>query len=132
RKSRFVAGPVAAQLQLEVPPLAADVPGFPSFLFSGTNPPSDIPDQRQNAFPDLDQASASFSSSSTWLKGRHSIKFGGIYSRNYAKDGSSTGANETKGAYAFSGFASGNAFADLLLGLPNEGREQRNTRGALP
>ena len=132
RKSHFVAGPLGAQLQLEVPPLAAEVPGFPSFLFSGTNRPSDIRDQRQNAFRDLDQSSASFSSSTTWLKGRHSIKFGGIYSRNYAKDGYSTGANESKGAYAFSGFATGNAFADLLLGLPNQVREQRNTRGDLP
>ena len=107
-------------------------PGFPSFLFSGTNRPSDIRDQRQNAFRDLDQSSFSLSSSATWLKGAHSIKFGGIYSRNYAKDGYSTGANESKGAYAFSGFATGNAFADLLLGLPNEVREQRNTRGDLP
>jgi hypothetical protein len=132
RKSRFVAGPLGGQLQLEVPPLAATVPGFPAFLFSGTNRPSDIRDQRQNAFRDLDQSSASISSSTTWLKGRHSIKFGGIYSRNYAKDGYSTGANESKGAYAFSGFATGNSFADLLLGLPNQVREQRNTRGDLP
>jgi Carboxypeptidase regulatory-like domain len=132
RKSHFVAGPVTAQLQLEVPPLAAEVPGFPSFLFSGTNRPSDVRDQRQNTFRDLDQSSGSFSSSSTWLKGKHSIKFGGIYSRNYAKDGYSTGANESKGAYAFSGFATGNSFADLLLGLPNQVREQRNTRGDLP
>ena len=132
RKSHFVAGPLGAQLQLEVPPLAAAVPGFPSFLFSGTNRPSDIRDQRQNAFRDLDQSSASFSSTSTWLKGRHSIKFGGIYSRNYAKDGYSTGANESKGAYAFSGFATGNSFADFLLGLPNQVREQRNTRGDMP
>jgi hypothetical protein len=132
RKSRFVAGSLGAQLQLEVPPLAAEAPGFPAFLFSGANRPSDIRDQRQNAFRDLDQSSASFSSSSTWLKGRHSLKFGGIYSRNYAKDGYSTGANESKGAYAFSGFATGNSFADLLLGLPNQVREQRNTRGNMP
>ena len=117
---------------VEVPPLAAEVPGFPSFLFSGTNRPSDIRDQRQNTFRDLDQSSVSLSSSTTWLKGRHSIKFGGIYSRNYAKDGYSTGANESKGAYAFSGFATGNAFADLLLGMPNQVREQRNTRGDEP
>ena len=132
RRSRFVAGALGAQLLLEVPTLAAEAPGFPSFLFSGGNRPSDIRDQRQNAFRDLDQSSASISTSSTWLKGRHSIKFGGIYSRNYAKDGYSTGANESKGAYAFSGFATGNSFADLLLGLPNEVREQRNTRGNLP
>src|ERR671920_1766066 len=40
RKSRFVAGALGAQLQLEVPPLAAATPGFPSFLFSGANRPS--------------------------------------------------------------------------------------------
>jgi hypothetical protein len=132
RKSHFTAGAVASQVGLEVPPLAADVPGFPSLLFSGTNRPSDIRDQRQNAFRDLDQSSFSLSSTATWLRGSHSIKFGGIYTRNYAKDGYSTGANESKGAYAFSGFATGNAFADFLLGLPNEVREQRNTRGDVP
>ena len=130
RRSHFIAGQLP--LGLEVPPLATEVPGFPSFLFSGANRPSDIRDQRQNAFRDLDQSSFSVSSTSTWLKGTHSIKFGGIYTRNYAKDGYSTGANESKGAYAFSGFATGNSFADLLLGLPNEVREQRNTRGDLP
>jgi hypothetical protein len=132
RRSRFTAGALGSQLGLEVPPLAAQAPGFPSFLFAGANRPSDIRDQRQNTFRDLDQSSFSLSSSTTWLKGTHSLKFGGIYTRNYAKDGYSTGANESKGAYAFSGFASGNSFADFLLGLPNEVREQRNTRGDMP
>ncbi len=132
RRSRFTAGQVGSQVGLEVPPLAAQAPRFPSFLFSGTNRPSDIRDQRQNTFRDLDQSSFSLSSAATWLRGAHSIRFGGIYTRNYAKDGYSTGANESKGAYAFSGFATGNSFADFLLGLPNEVREQRNTRGDLP
>lgn len=132
RRSRFIAGDLGAQFGIEVPPLALAVPGFQSFLFSGQNRPSDIRDQRQNTFRDLDQSSLALSSSATWLKGAHSIKFGGVYTRNFAKDGYSTGANESKGAYAFSGFASGNAFADFLLGLPNEVREQRNTRGDLP
>ena len=132
RRSTFIAGALGAQLGLEVPPLAAQAPGFPSFLFSGSNRPSDIRDQRQNTFRDLDQSSFSLSTATTWIRGAHSFRFGGIFSRNYAKDGYSTGANESKGAYAFSGFATGNAFADLLLGLPNEVREQRNTRGDLP
>jgi hypothetical protein len=132
RRSHFIAGSVASQLGVEMPPLAAEVPGFPSFLFSGANRPSDIRDQRQNTFRDLDQSSFSLSSTTTWIKGTHSLKWGGIYTRNYAKDGYSTGANESKGAYAFSGFASGNSFADFLLGLPNEVREQRNTRGDIP
>jgi hypothetical protein len=132
RKSRFVAGDLGSTLGIQVPPLATDAPGFPSFLFSGANRPSDLRDQRQNTFRDLDQSSFSLSTTSTWLKGAHGVKFGGIYTRNFAKDGYSTGANESKGAYAFSGFATGNAFADLLLGLPNVVREQRNTRGNLP
>ena len=57
------------------------------------------------------------------------MKFGGIYTRNYAKDGYSTGANNSKGQYNFTGFATGDSFADFLLGLPNTVVEQRNTRG---
>jgi hypothetical protein len=132
RRSRFIAGELTSQFDLQVPEAAADMPGFPAFLFSGANRPSDIRDQRQNTFRDLDQSSFSVGNTASWTSGRHSIKFGGIYTRNSAIDGFSTGANESKGAYAFSGFASGNAFADLLLGLPNEVREQRNTRGNQP
>jgi hypothetical protein len=132
RRSTFVAGDVGSAVGIEVPALAAQSPGFPTFLFSAPNRPSDIRDQRQNTFRDLDQSSFSLSSSTTWLKGPHSIKFGGIYTRNFAKDGYSTGANESKGAYAFTGWATGNSFADFLLGLPNQVREQRNTRGNVP
>lgn len=132
RRSNFIAGDVGSQLGIEIPPLAVNTPGFPQFLFSGSNRPSNIQDQRANTFRDLRQSSFSLSSSTTWLKGTHSLKGGGIYTRNWAKDGYSTGANESKGRYDFSGFATGNAFGDFLLGLPNQAREQRNTRGDLP
>jgi len=132
RRSTYIAGEVARQLGIEIPPLAADVPGFPQFIFSGSNRPSDIRDQRQNTFRDLRQASFSISNNVTWLKGRHSIRAGGTYTRNYARDGYSTGANESKGQYNFTGWATGNAFGDFLLGLPNTVREQRNTRGDRP
>ena len=132
RRSQFIAGAVGSQLGIEIPALAQQSPGFPQFLFSGANRPSDIRDQRQNTFRDLRQASFSVSNNLTWLAGNHSLKTGGIYTRNYAKDGYSTGANESKGRYDFTGFATGNAFADLLLGLPNQVREQRNTRGNEP
>ena len=91
RKSHFVAGDAGASSGSSRRRWRPRSPGFPSFLFSGANRPSDIRDQRQNAFRDLDQSSFSLSSSTTWLKGRHSIKFGGIYTRNFAKDGYSTG-----------------------------------------
>ncbi|HEY7497432.1 MAG TPA: TonB-dependent receptor [Vicinamibacterales bacterium] len=132
RRSHLVAGPVGSELGIEVPSLAQQAPGFPTFMFAAPNRPSDIRDQRQNTFRDLRQSSMSISSSTSWLLGAHTMRFGGIYSRNNAEDGYSTGANESKGRYDFSGFATGNSFADLLLGLPNQVREQRNTRGNLP
>lgn len=132
RRSRFLAGDVAPRLGIDVPALAAQAPGFPQFQFSSPNRPSSIQDQRQNTFRDLRQASFSLSSSTTWISGPHSMKGGGIYTRNYAKDGYSTGANNSKGQYNFTGFATGNSFADFLLGLPNTVVEQRNTRGNKP
>ena len=132
RRSQYIAGEVGASVGIEVPALAQGVPGFPQFIFAGANRPSDIRDQRQNTFRDLDQASFSISNNTTWVKGRHSVRFGGNYARNFATDGYSTGANESKGQYNFSGWATGNAFADFLLGLPNTVREQRNTRGDQP
>lgn len=132
RRSQFVAGDVGSGFGIEVPPLAALAPGFPQFQFSAPNRPSSIQDQRQNTFRDLRQASFALSSSTTWLKGPHSMKFGGIYTRNYAKDGYSTGANNSKGQYNFTGFATGDSYADFLLGLPNTVVEQRNTRGDKP
>jgi hypothetical protein len=132
RRSQYVAGDVAANAGIEIPSLAQDVPGFPQFIFAGANRPSDIRDQRQNTFRDLDQAAFSISNNTTWVKGRHSVRFGGSYARNFATDGYSTGANESKGQYNFSGWATGNSFADFLLGLPNTVREQRNTRGDQP
>jgi Carboxypeptidase regulatory-like domain len=132
RRSAYVAGDVAQTTGIEIPTLAQAAPGFPQFLFSGANRPSDIRDTQQNSFRDLRQASFSASNTLTWIAGVHSMKMGGIYTRNYAKDGYSTGANEAKGRYNFTGWATGNAFADMLLGLPNLVREQRNTRGNLP
>jgi carboxypeptidase family protein len=132
RRSQYVAGDVGSRFGIQVPSLAALAPGFPQFQFSAPNRPSSIQDQRQNTLRDLRQASFSLSSSTTWLAGSHSVKFGGIYTRNYAKDGYSTGANNSKGQYNFTGFATGNSFADFLLGMPNTVVEQRNTRGNQP
>jgi hypothetical protein len=133
RRSRYIAGDVASNFGIDIPPLAAGAPGFPQFQFASGNRPSAIQDQRQNSFRDLRQASFSLSSSTTWVSGAHSMKGGGIYTRNYAKDGYSTGANNAKGQYNFvNNYATGNGFADFLLGLPNTVVEQRNTRGNKP
>ncbi len=133
RRSRYIAGDVASKLGIDIPPLAAGAPGFPQFQFGAPNRPSSIQDQRQNSFRDLRQSSFSLSSSTTWVSGAHSMKGGGIYTRNYAKDGYSTGANNAKGQYNFvNNYLSGNSFVDFLLGLPRTVVEQRNTRGNKP
>ena len=108
-------------VEIDVPTLAQQTPGFPQFLFAGANRPSDLRDQQQNTFRDLRQASLSLSNNLTWIAGTHSLKMGGIYTRNYAKDGYSTGANESKGRYNFTGWATGNAFGFVVFG-PSEGR----------
>ena len=57
-----------------------------------------------------------FNLSSTYSHGRHSIKFGGdLY---HERAGFINGSNST-GVFAFSGIYSGNAFADFLLGIPD-------------
>ena len=103
-----MAGDFGPSLGIDIPGLAVGAPGFPQFQFSAPSRPSSIQDQRQNTSRDLRQSSFSLSSSTTWLTGPHSMKFGGIYTRNYAKDGYSTGANNSKGQYNFTGFATGN------------------------
>ncbi len=127
RRSQFVAGPVADQLGIEVPAGAREARGFPTFIFSGANRPTSIQDQRQNAFRDLREETFSASETLNMVAGRHSVKLGAIFTRNAARDGYSTGANEAKGRYDF-GTLTGNSYADFLLGIPSRVREQRNTR----
>jgi hypothetical protein len=51
----------------------------------------------------------------TWIKGRHTAKFGWDYHYYYT---SSTNGQSPRGSFTFNGAWTGNAFADLLLGLP--------------
>lgn len=52
----------------------------------------------------------------TQTLGRHTIKYGGFYEYQIKNQGT---AVQTQGAYHFDGSYTGNALADLLLGLPN-------------
>ena len=95
-------------------------PGFPQFLFSGANRPSDIRDQRQNTFRDLDQSSFSLSSSTTWLTRRPFPSSSAASTRATTPRTAIRPAPTSRRArYNFTGFATGNSFADFLLGLPN-------------
>jgi Carboxypeptidase regulatory-like domain/TonB dependent receptor len=130
RESTFRAGDVSAQLGVETTPGLADLRGFPSFRFSGTNRPTDIRDQGRNVDRTLRQNAFSISDNFTWITGAHSLKTGGLWTRNTARDGFGIGLNH-RGLYEFNGAQSGNAFTDFLLGLPRRVTEQVSNRGPL-
>jgi hypothetical protein len=132
RESTLLAADVASQLGLEnAPSLGPDRRGFPSFQFTaGANRPGNIADAARNVDRTLRQNAFSVSNNLTWIMGSHSLKAGGLYSRNMARDGFGFGVN-FRGQYRFNGARTGNAFTDFLLGLPLDARDQVTTRGAL-
>jgi len=132
RKSQYDATTVATQLGLQVPGTAANLRGFPAFAFQGTNAIRSITDPSQNANRDTRQEQTTISDTLTFVKGRHSLKAGGFYTRNHAVDGFSLGVSGAAGAYTFSGAYSGNSFSDFLLGLPLRSDVGINTRGTSP
>ncbi|PYR57010.1 MAG: hypothetical protein DMF85_14895 [Acidobacteria bacterium] len=132
RESTFRAKDVAAQLGIEnAPSLAPDRRGFPSFQFSnGTNRPTNIADASRNVDRTLRQNAFSLSDSFTAIKGSHTLKSGGLWTRNMARDGFGFGVN-FRGQYRFRNTNTGNAFTDFLLGMPFDVRDQVTNRGAL-
>ena len=131
RQSNFNAGDVSSQLGIEVAPSKANSLGFPSFSFTGgTFRPLNIADASRNVNRTLKQDALSLSDNLSWLKGAHSLKFGGLYTRNMATDGFGIGVNN-RGLYRFNGAKTGNALTDLLLGLPQNARDQVTSRGPL-
>ena len=130
-QSNFVAGEVSSQLGIEVAPSKANSFGFPTFQFNGTGSrPLNIADQQRNVDRTVQQDAFSISDNLSWLKGAHSMKFGGLYTRNTARDGFGIGVNN-RGLYRFNGSQTGNAFTDFMLGLPNDARDQVTSRGPL-
>ncbi len=71
--------------------------------------------------------SYSLSSTTSWVKGRHLVKFGGEFQR--AQYSELFGAY-TMGQLAFINGFSGNAFGDFLLGLPAQAQRQVGTNKA--
>jgi Carboxypeptidase regulatory-like domain len=135
RESTFEAASVAAQLGIEnAPSLTADRRGFPSFMFTGaaTRPvPTSIADAGRNVDRTLRQNAFSLSDNVTWVKGGHTLKGGGLWTLNTARDGFGFGVN-FRGQYRFRGVGpSGNPFTDFLLGIPSDVREQVTNRGPL-
>ena len=132
RESTFLASDVTAQLGIEnAPSLGADRRGFPSFQFTaGTNRPTNIADAGRNVDRTLRQNAFSLSDNITWIKGAHTLKGGGLWTYNTARDGFGFGVN-FRGQYRFRGAFTGNAFTDFLLGMPSDARDQVTNRGPL-
>jgi carboxypeptidase family protein len=132
RESTFRAAEVASSLGIEnAPSLGADRLGFPSFSFTaGTNRPTNIADAARNVDRTLRQDAFSLSDNLTWIAGGHTLKAGGLWTRNMARDGFGRGAN-IRGQYRFRGTFTGNAFSDFLLGLPFDTRDHITNRGPL-
>ena len=93
--------------------------GFPIFNFS------DDPGNYSPIGRDKDGITKSqtiqFADNFTWIKGRHTMKVGADIRRVYYQDLESFGGADDFGAFTFDqGIFTGNAFANLLLGLPTK------------
>ncbi len=132
RESNFLAADITRQLGLEVAPsLGPERHGFPQIQFTtGANRPTNISDQGRNVDRTLRQNAFSLSDNLTWITGSHSLRFGGLFTRNTAKDGFGFGVNY-RGRYRFNAAQTGNAFTDFLLGLPLDAADHVSNRGAL-
>ena len=133
RQSNFVAQDVSNQEGIETAPSLVGTGkfGFPSFAFSGSNRPTNIADAGRNVDRTVTQNAVSISDAMTFVLGSHSFRAGGLWNRNIARDGFGIGVN-VRGQYQFNGSASGNAFADFLLGdVSNRARDQYTAHGPL-
>ena len=135
RRSQYIAGEVGAALGIEVPPSSAQTcPASRSSIFAGANRPSDIRDQRQNTFRDLDQAAFSISNNTTWVKGRHSVQASAASTRATSRrTATRPGANEFEGPVQLQRLRDrATRSPTSCSGCPTPSVEQRNTRGDQP
>ena len=98
-----------------------DVPGvnaFPTFDFSDGTGFTPIGRDKTGV---LRSQTLQFADNLSWVKGSHTMKFGVDFRRVRYTDLESFGGSDDFGAFTFNaGTFSGNAFADLLLGLPSK------------
>ncbi len=130
RQSTFSTPAITSQLGLENGTAYANALGFPTMSFAGSNRPSNIADAGRNVNRTLRQNAFSISNNTSWITGGHSLKAGALWNRNSATDGFGSGINN-RGSYQFSGAATGNAFADFLLGITRRVQESTSGRGPL-
>jgi hypothetical protein len=134
RQSHYTVGEVNSLLGLETAPsLTPDLPGYPSLNFTGgssASRPYNVTDGSRNANRTISQNSFSVSNNLSMVLGGHSLKVGGLWTRNSAVDGFGRGVNY-RGLYRFNGSYTGSALADMLLGLTRDARDHTTMRGDL-
>ena len=122
RSVDFPIGGASAVQQLGLEGLnLGDVPGvnaFPTFDFSDATGFTPIGRDKTGI---LRSQTLQFADNLSWIKGSHTMKFGVDFRRVRYTDLESFGGSDDFGAFTFNaGTFSGNAFADLLLGLPSK------------
>ena len=134
RQSNYNVHDVDATLGIENPPsIGPDRVGYSRFEFTGgssTSRPINITDGGFNADRTIKQNSFSISDNVSWIVGAHSLKMGALWTRNDATDGRGRGV-QGRGRYRFNGTQTGNAYADMLLGLTRDVTDFVSTRGDL-
>ncbi len=98
-----------------ITPSALDTFGFPSISF-GTGFVA-LPNGGRNTYRPLDQNLYTFGDTLTWIKGKHTVKFGADIVRNHAIDGFTSGRGNPRGRINYTG-PGPDAFARFLLGQP--------------
>ncbi|HTS49308.1 MAG TPA: TonB-dependent receptor [Bryobacteraceae bacterium] len=94
---------------------AGTLGGFPGFDFSSGTGFTNI---GHDAIGPTASKTTQYGDNLSWIRGKHSMKFGGEFRRvEYARI-DNFGASDEFGSFSFNGGFSGNSFADLLLGLP--------------
>ena len=93
----------------------------------GANRPGNITDQGRNVDRTLSQNAFSVSDNVSWIMGGHSLKAGGLFTRNSATDGFGLGVN-FRGRYRFNGAAD----RQRLHRLPARAAPRRRRPGQQP
>jgi len=134
RQSHFLVAAANATMGLETAPsLGPNQVGFPSMNFAGGSAatrPTNIADGGRNADRTIEQNSFTISNNLSWVLGGHSLKLGGLFTRNAAVDGFGKGSNY-HGQLRFNTARTGNALADMLLGYTRDAGDYISTRGDL-
>jgi hypothetical protein len=134
QQSHYTVADVNAAIGLETAPsLKPGQVGFPSIVFQGgssSTRPSTVADRGRYADRTIKQNSFTISNNLSWVLGGHSLKVGGLFTRNAAVDGFGKGVNY-HGQYTFNNPRTGNALADMLLGYDRYAQDYISTRGDL-